>query len=312
MDQELLLSHIEVKNLKKITIFTPTFNRAYCLHNCYESLLQQTNKDFIWLIIDDGSTDHTHELVSRWMAENLIIIRYVKQNNQGMHGAHNTAYEHIATELNVCIDSDDFMPADAVEKIISYWERYGSDEVSGMIGLDAYTNGEIIGTKIPGHLKHSTLFDLYNKHRVTGDKKIVYRTDLSRKYPYPIYENETYVGLAYKYYWLDMDYELLLINEVLCHVEYLPDGSSHNMLNQYRRNPRGFSFYRKELMKLPFASLSFKFRQAIHYVSSSLISNNRKFLSETPRMDLTILAAPLGILLFLYVMAKTRGQFEFK
>ena len=100
---------------------------------------------------------------------------------------------------------------------------------------------------------------------------------------------------------LDKQYEMLLMNEVLCCVEYLPDGSSLNMFNQYRKNPKGFAFYRKELMKLPFASLSFKFRQAIHYVSSSLLINNKKFLKETPRKGLTILAIPLGILLYLYI-----------
>src|SRR4051794_22068297 len=107
--------------MKLLTVFTPTFNRAYCLETCYKSLLRQTSKDFIWLIIDDGSTDRTKEIVKGWIKENKIEIRYHWQNNLGMHGAHNTAYELIETELNVCIDSDDYMPEDAVEKIISFW-----------------------------------------------------------------------------------------------------------------------------------------------------------------------------------------------
>ena len=115
----------------------------------------------MWLIIDDGSTDDTEKIVGQWMKEELIEIIYIKQKNQGMHGAHNTAYEVIETELNVCIDSDDYMPDDAVEKILSCWEKYGSDEVSGIIGLDSYTNGEIIGSSFPNDLKQSTLFDLY-------------------------------------------------------------------------------------------------------------------------------------------------------
>lgn len=295
-----------MNRLKKLTIFTPTYNRAYCLHNCYESLKRQTCKDFVWLIIDDGSSDHTKELVSSWIAENSIEIRYHWQQNQGMHGAHNTAYEIIDTELNVCIDSDDYMPDSAVEKILSFWGKYGSDEVSGMIGLDSYTDGRIIGSKLPENLKHSTLFDLYNEHGVTGDKKLVYRTELTRKYPYPVFKNEKYVGLAYKYYMLDRQYEMLLMNEILCCVEYLPDGSSMNMLNQYMRNPKGFAFYRKELMKLPFVNRSFKYRQAIHYVSSSLISKNRRFMSETPCKTLTLFAIPLGIMLYCYITTKAR------
>jgi len=292
--------------LKALTVFTPTYNRAYCLPVCYESLKRQTSKDFVWLIIDDGSSDGTRDLVQGWIDENEIEIRYHWQENQGMHGAHNTAYELIDTELNVCIDSDDYMPDDAVEKIITFWDRYGSDKVSGIIGLDAYTDGRIVGSRLPEQLRLSSLFELYNKHGVTGDKKLVYRTELTRQYPYPLFKNENYVGLAYKYYMLDQQYEMLLMNEVLCCIEYLPDGSSRNMLRQYRRNPQGFAFYRKELMKLPFAGRLFKFKQSIHYVSSSFLSRNRRFISETPCKLLTLAAIPFGFLLYCYVLRKTR------
>lgn len=292
--------------MKRLTIFTPTYNRAYCLPRLYESLSKQTVQAFIWLIIDDGSTDDTASLVQGWMDAGKVDIRYIKQSNQGMHGAHNTAYAQIHTELNMCIDSDDYVPVDAVEKIIHFWERHGSNEVSGLVGLDADTDGHIIGTELPSNLERSTLFDLYARYGVTGDKKLVYRTELTRRFPYPQFNNETYVGLAYKYYRLDMEYELLLLNEVLCHVEYMADGSSNNMLHQYRRNPRGFSFYRIELMKLPFGSKWFKLRQAIHYVSSSIMSKNKQFLQQTPQKGLTLLALPFGFLLYLYVMMKTR------
>lgn len=223
-----------------------------------------------------------------------------------MHGAHNTAYELIDTELNVCIDSDDYMPDDAVEKIHTFWKKYGNDKVSGIIALDSYTDGKVIGTKFPNNLTTSTLFHLYNKHGVSGDKKLVYRTELTRCYPYPIFEDEKYVGLAYKYYKLDQDYEMLLMNEVICCVEYLPDGSSMNMILQYKKNPKGFGFYRKELMKLPFAGITFKFRQAVHYVSSSLLEKNLRFLKESPQKLLTVLAFPFGIILYLLIKTKAK------
>ncbi|MGP4106350.1 glycosyltransferase family 2 protein [Virgibacillus sp. L01] len=292
--------------MKQLTVFTPSYNRAYCLHVCYESLKRQSCKDFIWLIVDDGSTDDTEGLVKTWIKEGILEINYYRQENQGMHGAHNTAYELIKTELNVCIDSDDYMPDDAVEKVLSFWKKYGSNKVSGIIGLDVFNNNKIVGTKLPKHIKYSTLFDLYNKYGVTGDKKLVYRTTLTKNYPYPIFRGEKYVGLAYKYYMLDKDYRMLLMNEAICSVEYLPDGSSRNMFHQYRNNPNGFSFYRKELMNLPFTSFVFKFKQAIHYVSSSLLGRNWSFLQETPSKMLTIPALPIGILLYLYIKTKTR------
>lgn len=291
-----------------LTVFTPTYNRAYILNRCYESMKRQTCKDFIWLIIDDGSVDNTKELVEKWSSEGIICIHYHYQENQGMHGAHNTAYELIDTELNVCIDSDDYMADDAVEKIILFWTKYGNKNVGGIIALDSYTNGCIIGTRLPKNTKTSTHFNLYNKHKVVGDKKLVYRSELTKQYPYPIFSGEKYVNLAYKYSMLDQYYEMLLMDEVLCYVEYMPDGSTKNMLRQYRKNPKGFAFWRKEGMRLPFGNLSYKYRQAVHFVSSSFISKNWSFLKETPRKLLTILAIPFGMLLYFYIMVRTSKE----
>ena len=118
-----------LKHKHTLTIFTPAYNRAYTLHLCYESMLRQKNKDFEWLIVDDGSTDNTKELVEKWMkADNGFNIRYIYKENGGMHTAHNTAYENIDTELNMCIDSDDYLTDDAVEKILSFWGKNKNTE----------------------------------------------------------------------------------------------------------------------------------------------------------------------------------------
>ncbi|MEH7416921.1 glycosyltransferase family 2 protein [Neobacillus drentensis] len=284
-----------------LTVFTPTYNRAYTLHLCYESLKRQTCKDFIWLIIDDGSTDTTKELVTEWMKEKIVPIRYHFQENLGMHGAHNTAYELIETELNVCIDSDDYMPDDAVEKIITLWKKFGSGKYAGLVGLDASPEGKVIGTRMPEKLKESTLSNLYAKHNVKGDKKLVYRSDLTRKIPpYPIFPGEKYCPLSYKYILIDQEYPLLTINEVLCIVEYLPDGSSMNIINQYKKNPNGFSFFRKVAMRYA-PSFRERFRESIHYVSSNLMIRNSKYLLESPNKIITFFATPFGIALYLYI-----------
>ncbi|GAA4278939.1 glycosyltransferase family 2 protein [Aquimarina mytili] len=294
--------------MKTLTVFTPSYNRAYCLGNCYDSLVRQTNNDFIWLIIDDGSSDDTKKVVEGWVAEGKIQIQYHYQKNQGMHGAHNTAYDLIETELNVCIDSDDYMPDDAVEKIISFWKTNGSDQYAGMVGLDADVNGKIIGTKIPDTLKKTTMYDLYNIHHAQGDKKLVYRTEVVKKYPkYPLFEGERFVPLGYLYQLIDQDYQLLTLNEVLCIVEYMPDGSSMNMLKQYRRHPNGFAFSRKNRMRLA-KTFKDKFKNAIHYVSSSIFIKNGKFIQESPRKLITIMAIPFGVALNLYIRLKTKNQ----
>ena len=276
------------------------------MHKCYESLLRQTSKDFTWLIVDDGSSDNTKELVDSWINENKIEINYIYQENQGMHGAHNTAYKNIKTELNVCIDSDDYMPDDAVEKIISFWNKNKISDLAGIMALDAYTDGKVIGDRFPSVLKESTYFNIYNKYGLKGDKKLIYRSELTTQYPYPIFEGEKYVSLAYKYAKLDSKYKLALMNEVVCNVEYMEDGSSLNMLKQYKRNPKGFAFIRVDNMKNPKASLNFKFKECIHYVSSSFISKNKNYLKESPCKILTILAIPLGYVLYRHIMKNAR------
>lgn len=289
---------------KTLTIFTPAYNRAYTLHLGYEALCRQTNQDFEWLIIDDGSTDNTRELVESWIAENKISIRYHYQENQGMHGAHNTAYRMITTELNTCIDSDDYMPDDAVEKILTFWKKYGSKEVAGIIGLDADFSGNLIGTIFTE--RETTLANFYAKGG-KGDKKMVYRTDVIGQYPeYPIFKGEKYVSLGYKYELIDQDYSLLTLNEVLVNVEYRPDGSSLNMFRQYIKNPQGFAFIRKSSMQLA-PTAKRRFMEAIHYVSSSLILKNKRFIQESPRKLLTLCAIPFGIAWYLFIRYKTNN-----
>ena len=289
---------------KTLTIFTPAYNRAYTLHLGYEALLRQTCQDFEWLIIDDGSTDNTRELVSGWIKENKIPIRYHYQENQGMHGAHNTAYRLITTELNTCIDSDDYMPDNAVEKIVTFWKKYGSNQVAGIIGLDADFQGNIIGTTFAE--KQTTLGNFYALGG-KGDKKMIYRTEIINKYPeYPLFKGEKYVSLGYKYELIDQDYPLLTLNEVLVKVEYRPDGSSMNMFRQYIKNPQGFAFIRKSSMQLA-PTAKRRFMEAIHYVSSSLILKNKRFLQESPKKFLTLCAIPFGIALYLFIRFKTRN-----
>lgn len=292
-------------NKPLITIFTPAFNRAHTIWRTYQSLCRQTCKDFIWMVIDDGSTDNTAELVLKWKENSEFEIIYIYQQNQGMHGAHNTAYQNITTELNVCIDSDDYMPEDAIELITNFWRNNGSDKYAGIIGLDVDLNQQIIGSEFPNNLKETTLTDFY-ANGGKGDKKLVYRTEVIKKYPeYPIFDNEKYVGLAYKYMLIDQNYTLLTINKPLVVVEYQQDGSSNNMLRQYWNNPKGFAFYRKTEMVLT-PTLKRRFMSCIHYVSSSIISKNKNFIKESPKKLLTILSILPGFGLFLYIKFKIK------
>lgn len=293
-------------NTKLITVFTPAYNRAHTLPRTYESLCAQSSKDFVWLIVDDGSVDNTAELVKKWQGEDVgFEIRYIYKENGGMHTAHNTAYENIDTELNVCIDSDDKLADGAIEAIARKWEAVRDKGCAGIIALDADFDGKIIGKGFPDDLDETTLSGYYAAGGA-GDKKLVYRTDLIRSYPeYPIFEGEKYVSLAYKYLLIDQNHKLAVLNKVLCNVDYLPDGSTNSMFREYLKNPRGFAFWRKIRMTYPDSTKRLVV-DCIHYCSSSMISKNRAYIKESPKKFLTILCTPFGFLLTIYIKRKAK------
>ena len=303
---------MEKINNKILTVFTPTYNRAHTIGRTYESLCRQTCKDFEWLVIDDGSSDNTRELVEGWIADNKIPIRYIYQENQGMHGAHNTAYKNIYTELNTCIDSDDWMPDDAVEKIVRFWKTYGSENVAGIVGLDATEDGRIIGERFPEDLKKTTLRGYYEELNGTGDKKLIYRTSVICSVPeYPLFKGEKYVGLLYKYNLVDEQYPLLISNDVYVIVDYQDDGSSRGMWRQYWNNPQGFAFLRKFDMQQTH-SWKRRIMDNIHYVSHSVRSQNWRFVQESPQIVLTILSILPGFILYLYTRHKIKTSQLYK
>lgn len=295
---------LPIITMPSLTIFTPTYNRAYCLHRCYESLCRQSCRDFEWLVIDDGSTDDTKSLVEKWISEKKIPIRYFYKINGGMHTAHNTAYRIIKTELNTCIDSDDYMPDDAVEKILTSWEKRGNEEVSGLVGLDATYDNKVIGSTFPKNKKRMTLTDFYHQGGY-GDKKLVFRTEVMQSLPeYPEFPGEKYVGLGYKYMLADLKMPLLLLNEVLVHVEYQMDGSSSTMWQQYGRHPQGFAFLRRETIKHhPYVKE--RIRAAVHHISSCLYIR-RNPLVDSPNKIMTLAVFPLGILVHMLILYKSR------
>ena len=289
-----------------LTVFTPAYNRAHTLPRTYESLCRQDCKDFVWLVVDDGSSDNTAALVRSWQEqENGFEIRYLYQENGGMHTAHNAAYEVIDTELNVCIDSDDCLADGAVKKILNKWCSVKDLGYAGIIGLDADLDGKLIGKGFPDGLAETTLTGYYAAGG-SGDKKLVYRTDVIKQYPpYPVFEGEKYVALAYKYRLIDQDYKLAVLDEVLCNVEYQPDGSSGTMWKQYLRNPKGFAFWRKVCMQYP-ESKKRLLVDCIHYCSSSQIAHNRNYIQESPRKLLTVLCTPVGWAFTAYIRRKAK------
>lgn len=292
-----------------LMVFTPAYNRAELLERCFESMKRQSSKDFIWMIIDDGSTDNTRQMVEGWQRQPLdFVIEYYHKENGGLHTAYNEAIAHIETELCVCIDSDDFMPDDAVEKILSFWAQHGSDKVAGIVGLDFDLEGKCIGDPLPDQKTVNLIDLLVGKYPINnGDRTNVVRTVLYKKYaPMPVFPGEKNFNPHYMHLQISQEYDFLVLNENLRFVEYQPGGMSASILRQYRSSPRSFAETRKLYLSFPDTSVAFRFRHCIHYVSSSIFAGNIHFLRESPRKLLTLLALPFGAALWVYICLKTR------
>lgn len=292
--------------MKRITVFTPTYNRAYLLPRLYESLCNQTSRDFLWLVIDDGSSDGTAELIQKWQAEKRIEVQYHFKENGGMHTGHNAAYKIIETELNVCIDSDDYMPTNGVELILKTWSEISNKrEIAGLVGLDATHEGKILGSKMPTGIERGSYHDLYTKYNARGDKKFVLKTEEVKKYPlYPEYKNEKLVPLGILYIMMGEQKPFVFLDEVICIVEYQEGGSSNTILKQYFQSPRGFAYARKIRLKHKSAAKDIV-KNCLHLSSLYFITNDFKILTENNKFKLlTLLLLPLGFVFYKYLQLK--------
>lgn len=295
--------------MRTLTVFTPTYNRAHTLSRTYQSLCRQTSDDFEWLVIDDGSTDNTHSLVEEFISDGKIPVRYIYKENGGLYTGYNTAYANIDTELCVCIDSDDFMPDNAVELIVSTWRERGSSAYAGIIGLDYYMDSnQPIGGPFPQDMKECYFLDLYIYSIHRGDTKQAMRTDLMKKVAPQIgFPGEKNFNPVYMLLQVCDDLPLIVLNENLCVVEYQQgDSMSANIFKQYVDSPHSFAKMRLLEMRLKRNTFLNKLRSSIHYVSSCIIIRDRGWLHNSPCKFMTLCMAPLGLLLYIYIMWKNR------
>ena len=234
-----------------ITIFTATYNRAYTLPRLYKSLCRQTMKDFVWLVVDDGSADETEELIAGWAEEqHEFEIKYIKQENSGKMQAVNKGVSLADSKMLFVVDSDDYLPENAVERIF-YWEGTisGKDGFAGVAGCKYHLDGSLTGTSFEGEYIDATSLERRSLN-INGDKAEVFYTDIIKQYPFPRFEGEKFVPEAVVFNRIASDgYRFRWVNENFYFCEYLQDGYSKNVNANLIRNWQGYSLYVKELMK---------------------------------------------------------------
>lgn len=292
----------------KFTVFTPTFDRAHTLARVYNSLCAQTFTDFEWVIVDDGSTDGTADLVASWQAENRIPIRYKKQSNQGKHIAVNFGAELARGELFLIADSDDSFLADALQIFAKVWlEIPDSDRhhFTGVTGLCVDPSGKVVGDKFPADIFDSTPADCFYRHGIKGEKWGFHRTDVIRKFPFPPLQGFRYFSEGIIWNAIGRVYKTRYVNEPV-RVYHSDSGNQLTKRNSFETSP-GPIFYAMYLdadidylivapwMMFKIAAQGVRF--SCHQRDSLLVQFSRlsKWLAK-----LTWLAAlPVGFALFL-------------
>jgi glycosyltransferase involved in cell wall biosynthesis len=231
----------------RFTIFTPSYNRAHTLAKVYASIQQQSFRDFEWLVVDDGSTDNTGELIKRWASEASFPIRYIYQPNGHKKTAINTGVSHAQGELFLILDSDDEMLPHSLQIFNDYWQEIPEEErkqYTGITGLCIDQHGQPVGDRFPQHVLDSDSISIRYDYHIRGEKWGFNRTDVLRQFPFP----EEIPGLVTEALVWDRiarQYKMRFINEVVRIYHDEPDSLTRTSMI---RNTPGFRTYYNEAL----------------------------------------------------------------
>ena len=286
-------------NQPTITIVTPTYNRAHTLPHLYDSLCQQTNQNFDWLIIDDGSNDNTKELCQEFAGQNFKV-QYIYKDNGGKHTALNLAIDIVTTELFFIVDSDDFLTVDAIQTILNDWETIKDKDLCGISYLRGYSADAVIGDKHPkDHVIDNFNQVRFNQH-IDGDKAEVWVTECLKEYRFPVFEGERFMGESWMWAQLAFKRDMLMVNKIIYITEYLEGGLSRSGRTLRIKCPQGGRESALIGMNLAF-DLRTRIKMSIIYVAYSLFAHKSlSAIFKMPYPFIVALTLPFGWALYLH------------
>ena len=303
----------------KISILTPTYNRAELLENLYNSILKNIKfgLDIEWLIMDDGSTDATKEIVQNFQDqlfkndinksdENVLEIKYFYQKNQGKMVAINKLVEESRGDYIIDCDSDDYFTDNAFEIIKKAIEENKEEkDIYGLCFLKFDQNENNMGNNFKN--KKTTMFDLYFKEGETGEKAILFQSEIRKKYKHELEHGERFITEARMYHKMDEKYKMICINKPIMICEYQDKGYTKNIVKQFKKNPFGYYKYFEEILQKDFRGVTFNKRlYAIkHYILFSYLTKSKKNLSKIRNFENKI----LFLILYLPGIVKTKKKF---
>lgn len=277
-----------------ITVFTPTYNRASLLSRLYESLKRQTNKNFEWLVIDDGSSDNTKELIHKWLEVSEISICYIYKDNGGKMRAHNLGVKECKTELFMCLDSDDYLTDGCIDSIYANWPKFKADKrISGMV---AYRKMNGLKPYYFPSKEYATLQEINKVYK--GETALAFRTEILKNNLFPEIEGEKFIGEGVVYDKLDSMYFLAVVPEYWIECEYQEGGLTDSALRLLMNNPKGWALNAKTKYIYRAGTLKDKFKYSSTYVCASLVASENicDIIKEFPNKFHCILCFPIGII----------------
>lgn len=290
--------------MNRITIFTPTFNRVNLLTNVYKSLKAQTNKNFIWLIIDDGSTDDTEKTVKKWIKEKKLTIEYYKKQNGGKHTAYNFALEKINTEyVLIALDSDDIIVKDGVEYLYSMFKHL-TNEYVGIVCLrsnDENTKDKTCKIYNLSKLKNKSLQEALENNLFDAECSFLFKTDYIKKYKFPEIAGEKFFTEAYIYYQLNQ--KMLWSDKILTVGTYLDDGLTKNIYKLFLNSPNSWRLY-NEIRMTQNKSFYKRLKYKVYFIAFCLLSGNSPFKQSFSNKILLLILYPVGYLGYLHLKRK--------
>lgn len=290
-----------------ITVFTPTYNRKEKLFKCYKSLCQQSCKDFIWLIVDDGSTDGTKEWVQAWQQEKKIDISYYWQENKGKHVAHNQGVLHCQTDLFICVDSDDYLMEQAIEDMKRYESQVlVAKDLAGVAFLKGDLQERKIKAPMPQGIEKASIWALYEQYNFKGELALLFKTEILKHYLFPVFEGEKFVGESVVYDQISDQYEMLLVNQIIYLYAYYQDGYTQNVTQLYKHNPKGYLFYLNQCIERARDESARKKAKA-YYIAGCLRIGYRNWLKDRKDKKEMMVSLPRGI--YIYLKVKIREKY---
>lgn len=232
-----------------LSIVTPAFNRGNLLRRCFESLKKQTSNDFEWIVVDDGSVDDTESIVQSIKDTSNFPVIYVKKENGGKHTALNASHPYVHGKYVLILDSDDYLTNDAVETVLHHWNIY---ESKSDIGIVTFLKGYSVSEPNCYAKDENVPVDILRYKRIcikSSDCCEVIRTELFKKYPFPVFEGERFISEGTLWNRVATTHKCVYINQVIYICEYLEGGLTKSGRAMRIKNPYGGMFNSQILMQ---------------------------------------------------------------